>query len=177
MGSPMTFPKEKAASKAIALQFGFAHEFEGNLRPVVDLREHFRFLDDIYLVCRPNCVVLQQCPPGVGEAHQHQHPLWKTKIWNRSGEKPSGVDPAAARVQDPRAIVWRGDQPVSEQGMKLLGVPLGQDEYAAKFLEKKTEFQLCLPGFRWSQMSKPVGCCHFVPVGCSIACPQVTQFV
>ena len=67
----------------------------------------------------------------------------KTKIWNRSGEKLSGVEKmtVAARVQDPLAIVWRGDQeiPASEQGMKVLGVPLGLDEYAAKFLEKKSD--------------------------------------
>ena len=105
----------------------------------------FAFLDDIYLVCRPNrvaavCEIVRQ------ELQRHTNidiHCGKTKIWNRSGEKPSGVDQltVAARVQDPRAIVWRGDQeiPVSEQGMKVLGVPLGRDEYAAKFLEKKTE--------------------------------------
>ena len=44
----------------------------------------------------------------------------------------------AARVQDPRTNVWRGD-PASKQGMKVLGVPLGRDEYAARFLEKKSD--------------------------------------
>ena len=44
-------------------------------------------------------------------------------------------------MHDPDAMVWRGDQdiPVSQQGMKVLGVPLGRDEYAARFLEKKSE--------------------------------------
>ena len=43
-------------------------------------------------------------------------------------------------MQDPRAIVWRGDHeiPVSEQGMKVLGAPLGW-EYTTRFLEKKSE--------------------------------------
>ena len=105
----------------------------------------FAFLDDMYLVCRPDRVVavyeiVRQ------ELQRHTNidiHCGKTKIWNRSGEKPSGVDQltAAARVQDPRAIVWRGDAelPVSEQGMKVLGVPLGREEYAIRFLEKKTE--------------------------------------
>ena len=44
-------------------------------------------------------------------------------------------------MHDPDAIVWRRDQDisVSQQGMKVLGVPLGRDEYAARFLEKKSE--------------------------------------
>ena len=105
----------------------------------------FAFLDDIYLVCRPNRVaavyeIVRQ------ELQRHTNidiHRGKTKIWNRSGEKPSGVDQLTqpARVQDPRAIVWRGaaELPVSEQGMKVLGVPLGREEYANRFLEKKTE--------------------------------------
>ena len=67
----------------------------------------------------------------------------KTKIWNRSGEKPSGVDQLtmAARVQDPGAIVWRRDDeiPASKQGMKVLGALLGRDEHTTRFLEKKSE--------------------------------------
>ena len=105
----------------------------------------FAFLDDIYLVCRPNRVaavyeIVRQKLQRHTNIDIHSG---KTKIWNRSGEKPSGVDQltAAARVQDPCAIVWRGDLelPVSEQGMKVLGVPLGRDENATRFLEKKTE--------------------------------------
>ena len=109
------------------------------------MEKMFAFLDDISLVCRPNRVaavyeIVRR------ELQRHTNVdihCGKTKIWNRSGEKPSGVDQltAAARVQDPCAIVWRGDAefPVSEQGMKkVLGVPLGRDKYA-RFLEKKTE--------------------------------------
>ena len=69
----------------------------------------FAFLDDIYLVCPPNRVaavyeIVRQ------ELQRHTNidiHCGKTKIWNRSGEKPCGVDQltAAARVQDPRAIV------------------------------------------------------------------------
>ena len=67
---------------------------------------------------------VRDCPPGVAEAHQHRHPLWQDQDLERSGEKPSGVDQLtmAARVQDPGAIVWRGNHeiPASEQGMKVL---------------------------------------------------------
>ena len=59
----------------------------------------------------------------------------KTKIWNRSGVTPTGVR-KHNKCNDPDA----GDQdiPVSQQGMKVLGVPLGRDECAARFLEVKT---------------------------------------
>ena len=97
------------------------------------------------MVCRPNRVaavheIVSQ------ELQRHTNidiHCGKTKIWNRRGEKSSGVDQLtmAARVQDPGAIVWRGDHeiPVSEQGMKVLGAPKGRDEYTTRFLEKKSE--------------------------------------
>ena len=101
----------------------------------------FAFLDDIYLVCRPNRVAAVY-----QELQRHTNidiHCGKTKIWNRCGEKPSGVDQLTmtARVQDPGAIVWRGDHeiPASEQGMKVLGAPMGRDEYTTRFLEKKSE--------------------------------------
>ena len=49
----------------------------------------------------------------------------KTKLWNQ----PSGTaaSTAAARISDPDAIVWCGDQalPTSEQGIRILGTPVG----------------------------------------------------
>ena len=94
----------------------------------------FAFLDDIYLVCHPERVeavyeIVRQ------ELRRHAN------IDIHSGVTPTGVDRLTeeAQVHDPDAIVWRRDQdiPVSQQSMKVLGVPLGRDEYAARFLEKK----------------------------------------
>ena len=105
----------------------------------------FAFMDDIYLVCHPERVeavyeIVRQELRVHANIDIHSG---KTKIWNRSGVRPTGVDRLTeeAQVHDPDAIVWRGDQdiPVSQQGMKVLGVPLGRDEYAARFLEKKSE--------------------------------------
>ena len=44
-------------------------------------------------------------------------------------------------MHDPDAFVWGGDQDiqVSQQGMKVFGVSLGWDEFATRFLEKKSE--------------------------------------
>ena len=72
--------------------------------------EHlFAFLDDLYLVCRPD---------RVGDVHTFR---WRscspmptsvsTKVWNRDGEEPEDCNAlhAAASLVDPNAIVWRGD--------------------------------------------------------------------
>ena len=57
----------------------------------------------------------------------------KTHLWNKGGVEPTEVEAltAAARVSDPTAIVWRGDPalPPSEQGVRILGTPLGHPEF------------------------------------------------
>ena len=57
----------------------------------------------------------------------------KTKVWNRAGEEPPDCE-AMQRVAvlvDPEAKVWRGyvSQPLSEQGLKIFGTPVGQPEF------------------------------------------------
>ena len=56
----------------------------------------------------------------------------KTKLWNQGGVVPSGAAAltAAARISDPDATVWCGDQalPTSEQGIRILGTPLGHPD-------------------------------------------------
>ena len=49
---------------------------------------------------------------------------------------------AAGRVK-PDAVVWKGDPelPLAQQGLKVLGVPIGQIEYVRDFLEKKSREQ------------------------------------
>ena len=90
----------------------------------------FAFLDDLYVVCRPE---------RVGAVHELlRHWLWvhsgislhagKTKVWNRSGVPPPGCAmlQRIAAISMPDAVVWRGDHsmPPHEQGFKVLGVPL-----------------------------------------------------
>ena len=74
--------------------------------------KNFAFLDDFYLVCRPNRVaaVYETVRQELQRHTNIDVHCGKTKIWNRSGEKPSGVDQltAAARVQDPCAIRVEG---------------------------------------------------------------------
>ena len=102
----------------------------------------FAFLDDISVVCDPD---------RVGNFHQMlQRELWvharislhlgKTQVWNRAGECPLACEErqrAAVQV-DPEARVWKGDvsKPRSEQGLKILGTPVGQPEYVTTKLDQ-----------------------------------------
>ena len=83
------------------------------------------FLDDIYLVTTPARasaafdVVRQALRDHAGiEAD-----LGKCRVWNRQGgPAPPGVEALGPEV-------WRGDEPLHERGLKVLGAPLGSDEY------------------------------------------------
>ena len=57
----------------------------------------------------------------------------KTQVWNRACEEPVGVHELTmrARILDPDAVVWRGDVDLdpSQRGLKVLGSPIGSDEF------------------------------------------------
>ena len=52
----------------------------------------------------------------------------------------------AARSVKPDAVVWRGDLglPLSQQGLKVLGIPIGQPAFVSDFLERKSREQQTL---------------------------------
>ena len=58
---------------------------------------------------------------------------------------PEGIEELtqAARRVKPDAVVWKGDPelPRAQQGLKVLGVTIGQPEYVRDFLEKKSREQ------------------------------------
>ena len=66
---------------------------------------------------------------GGGVADLHRHQGAPGEVVDRTGVAQAGSAAltAAARVADPSAIVWRGDPhlPPEEQGVKILGIPLG----------------------------------------------------
>ena len=110
----------------------------------------FAFLDDIYVVCAPERVgevylVLEQQlreKPGVN-IHQG-----KTKLWNKAGVKlaMSDVLTQASQAQKPEAIVWRGNWslPQVQQGLKVLGVPVGHPSFIAAQMTSKLKEQAVL---------------------------------
>ena len=109
----------------------------------------FAFLDDVYTVTTAD---------RVGEVYRslHQH-LWdfsriringgKTQVWNAVDDRPDFCDTLEriARAEDPDARVWRGSElPVVQQGIKVLGTPLGHSAFVAAHLNKKADEQALL---------------------------------
>ena len=63
-------------------------------------------------------------------------------MWNASGIRPEicTVLERMARETDWTARVWRGSEvPEDEQGMKVLGTPLGHPQYVRRFLSQLSE--------------------------------------
>ena len=105
----------------------------------------FAFLDDVYVICSPRRVlqvhqILEEELLNHAQISVH---YGKTQVWNRGGVPPPGMDilTRAARRLKPEAVVWRGDTslPRCQQGVKILGVPVGQPEFVVSFLERKSE--------------------------------------
>ena len=102
-----------------------------------------RFLDDIYLLCRPARVLTVHTIA--------QRELWrharirvhsgKTHIWNMAGARPERCEvlERLAQQEDPEARVWTGSNvPLEQQGIRILGTPLGHDEFVRAQLEMKS---------------------------------------
>ena len=100
------------------------------------------FLDDLHVVTTPLRAV------AVHEVLREE--LWrhakisvhhgKTCIWNRGGVVPDRCDEleAAARAVNPRARVWRGnhEDSLEDQGITILGTPVGWPEFVERELAK-----------------------------------------
>ena len=104
----------------------------------------FAYLDDIYLVCRPNRVAQVYA--------LLQEELWrhsririhggKTQVWNMSGTRPAGCDllERIAQQSDPEARVWRGSElPLDQQGVTILGTPLIHPDFVSAQLQQKIQ--------------------------------------
>ena len=108
------------------------------------------FLDDTFIVT-PTAVEVGPAYGHVQNALRNhcgiQVHVGKTKIWNRAGNRPAVCDvlERIARTVNPRAKVWRGSQlPTVERGIKVLGTPLGHEDYVARHLEAVTDEQRIL---------------------------------
>ena len=89
----------------------------------------------------------------IGTSASLQQELWrhariqvhdgKTQVWNSAGLRPVGCDTLdrVARATDPHfTTVWRGSGlPLSEQGIRILGTPLGHEEYVRSHLQRTIE--------------------------------------
>ena len=100
----------------------------------------FAFLDDIYVVCpSPRVAPIFKTLTAALWTYAHfQVHLGKTQFWNRSGVFPERCEGIVetARLADPTSIVWKGDPslPIKQQGVKVLGTPVGHSEYVRQKL-------------------------------------------
>ena len=99
------------------------------------------FLDDICTVTKPERVrdvhrILEESLWSESGIRVHQG---KTKMWNAAGEKPPGCE-VLERTADPTAVVWRGSEalPPCRRGIKVLGTPLGHQDFVTAQLEMLT---------------------------------------
>ena len=100
------------------------------------------FLDDVCVIIGPDRVgdvylALQEelCRRARIRIH-----AGKTQVWNAAGERPEACDilERIAQAEDPRARVWKGSNiSTSEQGVHLLGTPLGHVDYVQTQLTQK----------------------------------------
>ena len=103
----------------------------------------FAYLDDIWLVSKPERVgdLLSIAERELwGRARIRIH-SGKTHIWNRSGRKPADCDELQRRAEmlDEEARVWTGSEITStQQGIKVLGCPLGHEDLVRAQLEATT---------------------------------------
>ena len=92
----------------------------------------YAFLDDIYITCQPHRVrvlfdLLCACFWNHSRIRVHHG---KTRIWNRGGTAPANCSDL---VDSQGRQAWRGDPslPSHEQGIKILGTPLGHRDFVA----------------------------------------------
>ena len=86
----------------------------------------FAFLDDVHVVCSPNKVraVFDLLARELSEHAGIQLNEGKTRVWNRAGMRPP-------HVEDLGPEVW------NEEGVKILGTPIGSDRFNEAVTEER----------------------------------------
>ena len=107
----------------------------------------YAFLDDTYITCPVERVVPTFCALrcALAEHANIDLHLGKTRVWNAAGDEPEGLA-AAVPPMPGRPPVWVGSHslPAEQQGMVVLGTPLGSDAYVDAFLRQKVDTQASL---------------------------------
>ena len=100
------------------------------------------FLDDTYISClaeraAPTFRALREALAAHANIDLH---LGKTKVWNSGGVEPVGFTDEVPADPD-RPPAWVGDWtlPAEQQGMVVLGTPLGSHAFVAAHLQSKLE--------------------------------------
>ena len=123
-------------------QHGALQEVQAQL---LDGEAVFAYLDDIYVVAAPERIMelYDAVDRALWERARVQLNRGKTRIWNSAGEEPPCIEGLQREISDP---VWVGDWalPRHQQGLTVLGTPLGADAFVQHQLRLKREAQDCL---------------------------------
>ena len=106
----------------------------------------FAFLDDIYVVTSPERVgeVYALLSTHLLRCSSIRINVGKTQVWNVAGERPQACD--LLERLSPENRVWRGSElPASEQGIRILGTPLGRPEHVDAQLRDTASADSCCP--------------------------------
>ena len=110
----------------------------------------FAYLLDIHTVTGPARVdvahvVVEEELWSHARIHLHHR---KTQVWSKGSTELSGVEAMtrAAQAVKNGTVVWRGNPmlPTTQQGLKVLGIPIGHEAFVQRFLENKTTEQQVL---------------------------------
>ena len=103
----------------------------------------FAYLDDINVVCLPDWVgpIFKHLQEALDQYARIQVHLGKTQVWNRGGHYPPACQQMqeAAAHADPQAGVWRREGPPAQQGVRVLGILIGHEEFVQAELRATTE--------------------------------------
>ena len=130
---------------------------------LLDSERLFAFMDDIYVSSTPDRTeaLHQSLDRQMWDHARIRLHQGKTQ-WN-SGVAPEGWDrlTAAARTSDPSGVVWKS-LPASEQGLKILGTPLGiQNTCTTNSVGPVWTTDCCWNAFQQCRIFNQRGCCSF----------------
>ena len=99
------------------------------------------FLDDVFIITSPDRaraaydIAAEVMPRRIGVQLQTRMKSTKTREWCR---RPFPAPPGIAELGED---VWRSDRPPAERGLRVVGTPVGSDEYIAAFLQRRLQTQ------------------------------------
>ena len=137
VATPISFPRQRGggarrpvdASVVFPASTGAPQAIQSQLKPNELL---LAYLDDLYAVVQPDRVRAVY-DLMAHEFFQHAHiqlNSGKTRVWNASGATPPGLEPLGPEV-------WAGSQHLlpQEQGLTILGTPVGSEAYIQRQLQ------------------------------------------
>ena len=102
------------------------------------------FLDDVYTITSKNrAAEVAHSVATTIHAHDGVEPkLGKFQLWGRGGgPEPPGIDALLDGAPRPNVPIWKGDLDAAQNGIVILGTPVGTPEFVQRFLANRLDVQ------------------------------------